>query len=130
MPGHDESVGWEDEMIGRTCIALLAAAGLATPASAQTDMFRGKTIEIYIGSATGGGYDFYGRLVARHLGAHLPGQPVVIAQNMPGAGSLRAANYVYNVAPKDGTALGIVTQTIAQEEVLGTPGVQFHADKF
>jgi tripartite-type tricarboxylate transporter receptor subunit TctC len=68
-----------------------------------------------------------GRLVARHLGYHLPGHPVVIAENMPGAGSLRAANYMANVAPRNGTALGIVSESLAIEQALGNPAVQFDA---
>ena len=104
-----------------TATALVLA--LTAPANAQTPFFAHKTITISIGYTAGGSYDLYGRLVARHLGKHIPGQPTVVPQNMPGAGSLRAANYVYNIAPKDGTALGIVTQTVALEEALGTPGV-------
>jgi tripartite-type tricarboxylate transporter receptor subunit TctC len=112
--------------------AAMVAVGLALPARADaiSDFYRGRTINIYIGYSAGGGYDFYGRLVARHLGRHVPGQPAVVPQNMPGAGSIRAANYVYSVAAKDGTALGIVTQTIALEEALGTPGVQYKAAEF
>jgi tripartite-type tricarboxylate transporter receptor subunit TctC len=113
-------------------LAWTATVSAAISVSAQTveQFYKGKTVNIYIGYGPGGGYDFFGRLVARHLGRHIPGQPNVIPQNMPGAGSLRAANYVYNVAPKDGTALGIVTQTVSLEEAFGTPGVQYKADKF
>jgi tripartite-type tricarboxylate transporter receptor subunit TctC len=114
--------------------ALLAAASVAWAPSAEAQsveqFYKGKTVNLYIGYAPGGGYDFFGRLVARHLGRHIPGQPTVVPQNMPGAGSLRAANFVYNVAPKDGTALGIVTQTVALEDAFGTPGVQYKATGF
>ncbi len=113
---------------------LIAAFALslsaAQPAAALDDAFAGKTITITIGNPPGGTYDLIGRLVARHLGAHLPGRPAVIAENMPGAGSLRAAAYVFNVAPRDGTALGIVTETLAIEQALGNPAVQFDAGKF
>ena len=116
------------------CGAAMAALACAVTASANAQsveqFYKGKTVNVYIGYGPGGGYDFFGRLVARHIGRHIPGQPSVVPQNMPGAGSLRAANYVYNVAPKDGTALGIVTQTVALEEALGTPGVQYKADGF
>ncbi len=78
----------------------------------------------------GGTYDLNGRLVARHLGLHLPGRPTVIAENMPGAGSLRAANYIANVAPKNGTALGIVSETLAVEQALKNAAVQYDAAKF
>jgi tripartite-type tricarboxylate transporter receptor subunit TctC len=116
-------------------IKVLAAAFAlslsAAPAAAAFDgAFAGKTITIYIGNPPGGTYDLIGRLVARHLGAHLPGHPAVIAENMPGAGSLRAAAYIFNVAPRDGTALGIVTETLAVEQALGNPAVQFDAAKF
>jgi tripartite-type tricarboxylate transporter receptor subunit TctC len=104
--------------------------GAAAPARAQDADFAGKTITIFIGNPAGGTYDLIGRLVARHLGRHLPGQPTVIAENMPGAGSLRAAAYIFNVAPKDGTALGIVSETLAVEQALQNPAVQFDAAKF
>jgi tripartite-type tricarboxylate transporter receptor subunit TctC len=96
-------------------------------ALAQQPDFSRQTITIYIGNTAGGTYDLMGRLVARHLGRFLPGNPTVVPENMPGAGTLRAANYVYNVAPKNGTALGIVTETIAVEQALRNPGVQFDA---
>lgn len=112
--------------------AIATVTMLAAPSYAQSaeQAFRGKTVNIYIGFAPGGGYDFYGRLVARHLGKHIPGNPNVVAQNMPGAGSFKAANYLYAVAPKDGTAMGIVTQTIALEEALGTKGVLYKSAEF
>lgn len=111
-----------------TALALIAAA--IAPAAAAGADFAGKTVTIVIGNPPGGTYDLIGRLVARHLGSHLPGHPTVIAENMPGAGSLRAAAYIFNVAPKDGTALGIVTETLAIEQALGNPAVQFDAAKF
>jgi tripartite-type tricarboxylate transporter receptor subunit TctC len=98
-------------------------------ALAQQPDFSRQTITIYIGNTAGGTYDLMGRLVARHLGHFLPGSPTVVPENMPGAGTLRAANYVYNVAPKNGTALGIVTETIAVEQALRNPAVQFDAGK-
>ncbi len=89
-----------------------------------------KSISLYIGSGPGGGYDYYGRLAARHLGRHLPGSPSITPQNMPGAGSITAANYVYTVAPKDGSALGIVSPSVSLIEGLNSPGVRFHAARF
>lgn len=116
------------------CIAAFGALAIATasgPSVAQPEFsYAGKTINLYIGFAPGGSYDFYGRMVARYMGKHLPGNPTIIAQNMPGAGSLLAANYLYKVAPKDGTALGVLTQTIAVEEALKTPGVQYRSAEF
>jgi tripartite-type tricarboxylate transporter receptor subunit TctC len=91
------------------------AALLATPALAQdpvADFYKGKQVSIIIGSSAGGGYDTYARLIGRHLGKHIPGNPVVVPSNMPGAASNIAAAYVYNVAPKDGTVIGAV-QTAA-----------------
>jgi tripartite-type tricarboxylate transporter receptor subunit TctC len=114
-------------------VGLAIAAGAAfSPAKAESvaDFYKGKTINVYIGYGAGGGYDLYGRLLARYIGAHLPGTPTVVAQNMPGAGSLKAANYLFNVAPKDGTALGIVTQSTPQEEALGTKGIAYRANQF
>src|SRR5215470_12955505 len=69
------------------------------------DFYRARNVTLIIGYSAGGGYDAYARVVARHLGRHTPGNPAVIAQNMPGAGSLRSANFLYNVAPKDGTTI-------------------------
>jgi tripartite-type tricarboxylate transporter receptor subunit TctC len=109
------------------------ALGMAEPASAQQSVeqfYKGKVITLYIGFAPGGSYDYYGHEVARYIGRYIPGNPQVVAQSMPGAGSFQAANYLFNVAPKDGTALGIVTQTLALEEALGTPGVRYKATQF
>jgi tripartite-type tricarboxylate transporter receptor subunit TctC len=105
------------------CLAIVTA-------SAQEPLFARKTITISIGYTAGGSYDLYGRLVARHLGKHIPGQPTVVAQNMPGAGSLKAAAYLYEVAPKDGTALGVIVESAALEQALGNPAAQYDAGKF
>jgi tripartite-type tricarboxylate transporter receptor subunit TctC len=112
--------------------AVLVGTASVTPVFAQSaeQFYRGKTVNVYIGFAPGGSYDYFGRLLARHYGQHLPGHPNVVAQSMPGAGSFKAANYIYAVAPKDGTAMGIATQTIALEEALGTPGVMYKSAEF
>jgi tripartite-type tricarboxylate transporter receptor subunit TctC len=112
--------------------ALFVSALLASPAQAQSvaEFYTGKTVTISVGYSPGGSYDFYPRVFARYLGKYIPGHPTVVIQNMPGAGSLRAANYLYNVAPKDGTALGVVTQTVMLEAPLGTPGVKYNAVEF
>src|SRR5215210_9428974 len=102
-------------------LTISAAIGFATamlssvPAQAQAvaDFYRGKTLRILIGYGPGGGYDIYGRLVAEFLPRHLPGNPTIVAQNMPGAGSFVAAKYIYDVAPKDGTVFGSLAQTLA-----------------
>jgi tripartite-type tricarboxylate transporter receptor subunit TctC len=96
----------------RTGIAAFAATlcliGAARAQDAVEQFFRGKTVNMYIGSAVGGGYDAYGRLVARHLGKHIPGRPTVVPQNLPGAGSNKAAGFVALQSPRDGTAIGAI----------------------
>jgi tripartite-type tricarboxylate transporter receptor subunit TctC len=113
-------------------LALAATFTAAAPACADpvADFYRGKSIALIIGYSPGGGYDAYGRVVARHLGKHIPGNPAVIAQNMPGAGSLRSANYLYNVAPKDGTAIAHFSRGLAMEPLIGTSATQFDARRF
>ena len=98
-----------------------------TPASAQTpeEFYRGKTIHFVIGYAPGSGYDLYARLLARHYGQHIPGKPTVVAQNMPGAGSLAAANYLYEIAPKDGTYIGMTGRGTPMTPLLGGKGATF-----
>lgn len=91
--------------------AALAAAVLAAPAGAA-DFYKGKTIKIIVGYSPGGGYDIYARNLGRHMNGHIPGKPNIIVQNMTGAGSLRAANYLYNRAPKDGTQFGTFSRTL------------------
>src|SRR3954452_9382785 len=103
---------------------LVSADAAAQPAE---QFFARKTVTITIGYTAGGSYDLYGRLVARHLGKHIPGRPTVVAQNMPGTGSLKAANYIYDVAPRDGTALGVVVESIALEQALANPAAQYDA---
>src|SRR5438477_1181731 len=118
--------------IGRVLIFCAASVLFAeqVPAEELAD-FKGKTITIVASFEAGGPYDFYARLVGRYIGAHLPGNPTVVVQNMPGAGGLRGANTMYNVAARDGTALGVVSQTVAVGQVLAiTPGIQYDARKF
>ena len=111
-------------------IAMLSFAMGNLAAQPVEQFFAHKTVTITIGYTAGGSYDLYGRMVARHLGKHIPGQPTVIAQNMPGAGSLKAANYLYEVAPKDGSVLGVVVESAALEQALANPAVQYDAAKF
>lgn len=117
----------------RLCAAVLVvllAQGVAGSVRAEDEFYKGKTINFIIASAAGGGYDSYSRLIARHIGKHLPGQPMVVPQNMPGAAGMRAANYLYSVAPKDGTVLGMVDQAIYLDQTLGTAGLSADAAKF
>ncbi|MGH6769627.1 MAG: Bug family tripartite tricarboxylate transporter substrate binding protein [Xanthobacteraceae bacterium] len=101
------------------------------PAVAQTAAdFKGETIGINIGFPPGGSYDPYFRVLARHYGRFIPGNPIVIAKNMPGAGSLRAANYIYNVAPRDGTELATFSVSTAMEPLMGNEQAKFDAGRF
>jgi tripartite-type tricarboxylate transporter receptor subunit TctC len=115
-------------------MAAAGAAALASlsvaPAFAQADFYKGKNIDVYIGTTVGGGYDAYGRLLARHLSKHIPGNPSVTPKNMEGAGGLRLANWIYNVAPKDGTAIGTYGRGIPFDPILGGKAAQFDATKF
>ena len=112
------------------CLALVATAMPARAASVA-DFYRGKVITLIVGYGPGGGFDVIGRLVARHLSQHIPGAPAVVVQNMTGAGSLVAANYIYNVAPKDGTQLGLFARNMALLGLLGgNPNVRFDPRKF
>jgi tripartite-type tricarboxylate transporter receptor subunit TctC len=99
-------------------------------AKAVADFYRGKTVRIIVGFSAGGGYDAYSRAIARHLGRHIPGNPAVIVENMTGAGSIIAANHVYNAAPKDGTVIGNVSGPIILEQLFQSPAVQFDMGKF
>ena len=87
-------------------------------------------MRLVIGYGAGGGYDVYAKMLARFLGEHIPGKPTVIAQNMPGAGSRNAANWLYKVAPKDGTVLAVLSQATPADQALGQPGIQFDVRKF
>lgn len=110
-------------------LALSLLPATADRAAAQASL-AGRTVTVYVGFGPGGAYDLYARLLARHMPRHLPGTPNMVVSNMPGAASVRAANYVYSVAPPDGTALGIVAQSIGEEQLLGTPGVSYDVTKF
>ena len=109
-------------------IALLLPIG--AHAEPVADFYHGKTVTLTVGYSAGGGYDTYARILARHMGRHIPGSPVIVVQNAPGAGSMRAANALYNVAPKDGTAFGMFGRGIALEPLIGTSPAQFDATKF
>jgi tripartite-type tricarboxylate transporter receptor subunit TctC len=112
---------------------LAACASMAAmPVHAQqsvADFYAGKRITVVVGSETGGGYDTNARLLSRHLGKYLPGNPQIIVQNMPGAGSIVATNYLCNVAPKDGTFLGMVQRGMLMAKLTQQNGVQFDPEK-
>ena len=110
----------------------LAAMTLSVAAQAQgvADFFRGKSIALIIPNAPGGSFDLYGRLVARHLGKHIPGQPTLVPQNMPGASGMIAGNWLFGVAPQDGTAMGILIPNIAIAQVIGMPEIKYDVRKY
>jgi tripartite-type tricarboxylate transporter receptor subunit TctC len=101
--------------------AVLALLTLPMSAHAQSvaDFYRGRQVQMLIGYSAGGGYDLYARVLARHLGKHIPGNPTLVAQNMPGAGSLKLTNFLYTQAPKDGSIIGIVSRGMATDPLLG-----------
>ena len=109
--------------------AVLAALLLAAPANAQ-DFFRGKQIAIVVGNAAGGGYDAYARLLQRHIGRYIPGSPDIVVRNMPGAGGLVLANWLYNEAAKDGTVIGLSSRNSPLEPLLGNPAARFRTERF
>ncbi len=114
-------------------LALTAATAGFTNARADetADFYKGKTLQLVVGYGPGGGYDVYARLLARFFGKHVPGTPSVVVQNMPGAGSLRAANYIYVTAPRDGTVIGTFARNMPLMGVLkDNPNVQFDPRKF
>jgi tripartite-type tricarboxylate transporter receptor subunit TctC len=116
---------WRATSLG--AVILAAVAGVNSRATAQTpeQFYAGKTLDLVIGYPPAGSNDTYARLLARHLGRHVPGNPNVVPKNMPGAGSFQALGYVYNVAPKDGSVIGIGAPTAPLDEKLGTQGVRF-----
>ena len=110
--------------------AAILALGVAAQAQSPVDFYKGKNIDLTIGYSAGGGYDVYARLLARHMGRFIPGNPAIVPKNMPGAGSLVLANWLYNVAPKDGTAFGTIGRGTAFDPLLGSTKAQFDAAKF
>jgi tripartite-type tricarboxylate transporter receptor subunit TctC len=103
---------------------------LTSAARADDPFYRGKTVSLIVGSNTSGGYDTYGRLLARHMGKHIAGHPAFVVQNMPGAGGLRSANHLYNVAAKDGTVIGIFDQAVFLDQLLGAGTLRGDAARF
>jgi len=110
--------------------ALVLLAASAAQAQSAADFYKGRNVDLYIGYSAGGGYDLYSRLLARHMGKYLPGNPTVVPKNMEGAGSLRLANWLYNVAPKDGSAFGMIGRGTGFDPLLGHKAAQFDATRF
>jgi tripartite-type tricarboxylate transporter receptor subunit TctC len=111
-------------------IVLLLGFGVGSGRADDVQSFySGRTINVVIGTSAGGGYDLYARVLAKYLGRHIPGNPTVVPQNMPGAGTLRAMMYLYAVAPKDGTVIGTFSRSMPLAPVLGLPGANFDGTK-
>jgi tripartite-type tricarboxylate transporter receptor subunit TctC len=112
--------------------ALAAVFVLASPSHAQSvaEFYKGKQLTMIIGSAPGGAYDGWARVIAHHMGKHIPGNPTFVPQNMPGAGTLIAANHLYSVAPKDGTVIGGISREAPLAPLTGTTEARFEALKF
>jgi tripartite-type tricarboxylate transporter receptor subunit TctC len=108
---------------------VLALAPISAQAAGVEDFYKGKTVSLIIGYSVGGGYDLYGRLLARHMAKYIPGRPTIVPQNLTGAGSLRAASFLYSAAPKDGTVFGTFGRTIATNPLLMPTGAPFDATK-
>jgi tripartite-type tricarboxylate transporter receptor subunit TctC len=108
----------------------MAACCARAAADPIEDFYRGRTVTLVIGYSAAGGYDTYARVVARHLGDHIPGHPTILPQNIEGAGSLRSANYLYNAAAKDGSVIGTFARGMAMEPLIGASHTSFDSRKF
>jgi tripartite-type tricarboxylate transporter receptor subunit TctC len=111
-------------------LTLAAFTGQPARADAVSDFYKGKTLTIYVGYTAGGGYDLYARTLAQFYSKFIPGHPTIVVSNMPGAGSLKLANWMYAVAPKDGTAMATIARGAPVQDLLGDTGVHFDASKF
>jgi tripartite-type tricarboxylate transporter receptor subunit TctC len=112
-----------------TATLILASCIGTARAQSVEEFYKGKTVNVVVGFSVGGGYDLYARHLARHIGKHIPGKPAIVPQNMAGAGSLRAANFIYTAAPKDGTAFGTFARTTGINPLLES-GATFDGTKF
>jgi tripartite-type tricarboxylate transporter receptor subunit TctC len=112
------------------CLIVASLLGWKVDVSAQTPFYQGKTVRLVIGSSAGGGYDLWARVIARYMGKYIPGNPEIVPQNMPGAGGVVAANYVYGVAKPDGLTLGAFNPALYFDQLVGRPEVKFDWAKF
>src|SRR5262244_3030755 len=110
--------------------ALTAACAPQAKADAVADFYKGRTVTVVVSSSAAGGYDTLARAVARHMGRHMPGNPVFIVRNMPGAGGMTATNFLYNNADKDGSVIGLVQNNTPFEPLFGTKEARYHPVKF
>ncbi len=120
-------------MLARTfasAAALFLAAQAQAQAQSPADFYKGRTVDLYVGYSVGGGYDLYARVLARHMGHHIPGNPTIVVKNMEGAGSLRLANWLYRVGAKDGSVIATIGRGTGFDPLLGHQSAQFDATKF
>lgn len=110
--------------------AFLALAGAPASGQPAASFYQGATVTMLVGSGAGGGYDTYSRVLARHMGRHIPGNPNIIVKNMPGGGSIKAANYLYNVSPKDGSVFAALYNTLPLQPLVRRKGLKFDIRKF
>ena len=115
-------------VMGVVLIAGTIAAKAADPAVEA--FYKGRNVELYVGTTPGGGYDLYARVVAKYIGKHIPGNPTVVVKNMPGAGQLTMSNWLYKAAPRDGTVIAMAPQAAAIEQALKSDGIQYDASQF
>jgi tripartite-type tricarboxylate transporter receptor subunit TctC len=113
----------------RTSIVAVAWCVVGATSSAADDFFNGREIKLIVGTGSGGGYDAYARLVGRYMGRYVPGSPTFVVQNMPGASGIKAVNYLYSVAPKDGSVISIFNNSMPVYQALRQPGIQFSTEK-
>src|SRR5262249_49662182 len=129
--GREQAVTRVGSQIRQALRGMLLLLAMLVPATAQErDFYRNRTITIIIPIGPGGAYDAYARLLSRHLGRHLPGNPSIIARNMPGGGGVIASNYLYNIAPQDGTMLAIMISSFATDQLFENPQIKYEAREF
>jgi tripartite-type tricarboxylate transporter receptor subunit TctC len=112
------------------CLVTICIAGEASANESVADFYRGKTLSVVVGHEAGTGFDFFGRTLSRYISRHMPGNPNAVPQNMPGAGGLRAANWLYNVAAKDGTVVSVLAPETALKPIFGDAAASFEPAKF
>ncbi len=119
-----------EHVFGLALLSCLGVQGGANAQDAVANFYRGKQLSLFVGSAPGGGYDLYARIVQRHLGKHLPGSPDIIVQNMPGAGGLIVANHLYNRVPRDGSVIGHIQGPLTIRQIADSKNALYDMRKF
>jgi tripartite-type tricarboxylate transporter receptor subunit TctC len=117
-------------LVAATVLSSAVFGGAPAAADPVADFYKGKTLSLVVGHETGSGYDVYGRVLARHLSRHIPGQPTVVVQNMVGAAGMIASNWLYNIAPRDGTVVATFSASPTAEPILGNPAARYEPAKF